>query len=302
VKDLFDYYKENGSIPLIYNCGSKFNNFSNFGDILSIQLLEKLNPRVVFRLANGIEAVDIKIPKLLSIGTILNRNRKGYCCVWGTGLDKTLYKHDDDLMLDVRAVRGRFTAEFLRKKGYHVPEVYGDPAILIDRNSVFSEKKYELGIIPHLSNYSLKEKTKPNYNCFMDYDDERVKIISPKIPYGSDSYLKIKEINSCRRILSQSLHGCIIADTLGIPNLFFQESFDLPSGVNKLNILSKQLEHRYQDYISSFNKKRAIIYNIDRSGRFDIDKLILDIDTYYEVKGVDSLIDELMESFPINFE
>ncbi|WP_149543143.1 polysaccharide pyruvyl transferase family protein, partial [Serratia marcescens] len=69
--------------------------------------------------------------KLLSIGSVMHFANQGDC-VWGTGvngkipLDKLNFSR-----LDVRAVRGPKTRKVLQDKGIDVPEVYGDPALLL---------------------------------------------------------------------------------------------------------------------------------------------------------------------------
>ena len=69
--------------------------------------------------------------RLLSIGSILHFARDNDV-VWGAGvngkIDPSRHRFH---RLDVRMVRGPMTKEFLQSKGITVPEVFGDPALLI---------------------------------------------------------------------------------------------------------------------------------------------------------------------------
>lgn len=62
-------------------------------------------------------------------------------------------------MLDVRAVRGPLTREFLLKKGIACPEIYGDPTLLFPlyfpefKKAAKSSRDYS--IVPHFSDEHL---------------------------------------------------------------------------------------------------------------------------------------------------
>src|SRR5690606_38430075 len=69
--------------------------------------------------------------RLLAIGSILHFAQTGDN-VWGSGWNgKIPEKEFTAKDLKVHAVRGPLTAEFLRKRGIVVPDVYGDPALLL---------------------------------------------------------------------------------------------------------------------------------------------------------------------------
>ena len=98
------------------------------------------------------------------------------------------------------AVRGPLTREVLLGLGAEVPEVYGDPALLIPHILKVPEQKvtHRLGIIPHY------------------YDMEAVRhLASPDvkvIDICAGVHEVIQEVLSCESILSSSLHGVVLGD------------------------------------------------------------------------------------------
>ena len=74
--------------------------------------------------------LESEIPKLVAVGSVMHHLTEG-TEVWGTGmmLDETPPEN-----LKFHAVRGPKTRRFLLEHGYsetEVPEVYGDPALLL---------------------------------------------------------------------------------------------------------------------------------------------------------------------------
>lgn len=128
------------------------------------------------------------------------------------------------LKLDVRAVRGPLTRQKLIEIGYAVPEIYGDPAILLPlfyRPKIARNKKDFL-VIPHW-------KTVDKY-VSMGYP-----VLSP---LTDDWQNFIDEIASARLVISSSLHGLILAEAYGTPAILLNE-------VEKGNLF------KYRDYYLS---------------------------------------------------
>lgn len=115
--------------------------------------------------------------------------------------------------LHVCAVRGPLTRDFLLHKNIRVPEIYGDPALLLPKFYIprfIPELKDKIGIIPHKSNY-MKYVGKLDTSVYV--------LISP-----TDVWQRvIDSIYSCKSILSSSLHGLICSDAYTIPNLWLDE-------------------------------------------------------------------------------
>lgn len=100
----------------------------------------------------------------------------------------------------VLAVRGPLTAKHFRGDF-----ALGDPGLLADELVEVETKKYNLGIVPHWSDKTLAA-------------DPRFQMYNPVIINPMDDPLEvIKLIGECRKIVSSSLHGIIVADAFGIP-------------------------------------------------------------------------------------
>ena len=97
------------------------------------------------------------------------------------------------------------------------------------------EKEYDLGIIPHFADMELPvfEKIQTHFPNSVIVDVRK------------DPETVIKQISSCRRTISTSLHGLVISDSYGIPNCWCEASE---------NVLGNGF--KFRDYFSSFGKER----------------------------------------------
>jgi pyruvyltransferase len=118
----------------------------------------------------------------------------------------------------VLAVRGELTRKKLRR-GHEVE--LGDPGLLA--SLVMAErrpKQYALGVIPH----------------YLDRENENFVSLKKNIS-GNARFIDVRQnpravfdaIDQCEKIVSSSLHGLIVSDSLGIPNAWV-ESKNLPDG------------------------------------------------------------------------
>ncbi len=98
------------------------------------------------------------------------------------------------------------------ESGGKVPEIFGDPAVLLpELYAPPVAKKYKLGIIPHV----LQEDTFRQQLAKTGRDD--VKLISLLSVSFADIERVIDDIRSCEELVSTSLHGVIVAHAYGIP-------------------------------------------------------------------------------------
>lgn len=119
-------------------------------------------------------------------------------------------KNNNNTFLDIRSVRGYLTKSLLGSKGKNVS--VGDPGLLA--SLLVREKplhRHRIGIIPHHSQVdspAFREKLKLLGNVTI-------------IDFRTSDHSRIfHEMLECEIILSQSLHGLIFADSLGIPNIW----------------------------------------------------------------------------------
>jgi hypothetical protein len=270
--------------------------YKNFGDELSLYINQKLFPNVKFNHCH----FDSNKTRIVSIGTILHNFYNGQTLVWGTGMDsRRINPHFGKSHFEIFAVRGVRTKKILETFGIRVPSVYGDPAILlpnlIDTNTL-PVKKYKIGIIPHCSNYFEQNgQMQTNVPCFTS-DDPRVIIIGTKTK--NDILPVLDDMLSCDVILSESIHGCIIADAFNIPNLFMSQRESVENTVLSTR-KNNDLEHRYDDYISPFDiEKYQIIHDPTRG--FDLNKISDLIYTHYTPVDFTEQSRILIENHPLN--
>lgn len=193
----------------------------NFGDLLNALLLKRFT---------GLDSQWAKLEdaELVLIGSVLDKlpsDWSGVIAGAGKLHEKTVLKFPKARIL---AVRGWLTAKGL-KGNYAI----GDPGLLADELVQVKEKEYDLGLIPHWTDNKLEH-------------NHIYKRMGAKIIRVADDPLKvIEEIAKCKRIVSSSLHGIILADAFGTPR--------------KIEIAPRMLSHpdqegglfKWQDYSSS---------------------------------------------------
>lgn len=176
----------------------------NFGDLIGKYLVEKISKKAVnWTHPKKRSFFSRNKPVYFTVGSILSQVQ-GKCIVWGSGIISKEIKINNAVFT---AVRGPQTRKHLISLGYEVPEVYGDPALLMPM--FFNPNRdvcYEVGIIPHYVDF---EKVSKMYN-----DNHRVKIIDLMTNDVEDVCDMILQ---CKKVISSSLHGIIVAHSYGIP-------------------------------------------------------------------------------------
>lgn len=299
---------ENSTIPLSWAATTRKVPFANLGDALSPILVSALS---------GLPCVhrsfDSKTERLACVGTIGHGFKNGIVHFWGTGLDakknpvdRTLkcYRRPPNTIFNVHALRGPYTASILRNQNIDVPEVYGDPVWFLPSIVKSQEdKKYELGVIVHISELTELTDTANTLEHLLRYKvpkylDSSIKIISTITkPTFDDLEKKIQEITSCKRIASTSLHGLVIAETYKIPCVYFQTrgkgvDFTALSGDE-----SNKIDHRMRDFYSSVNLKKLFTYGQELNQETNWEELIKAIDTHW--KPINWSGENFLEAFPL---
>lgn len=196
----------------------------NFGDLLSPWLIEKITSRPT-------KFANVEDPQFVAIGSIVGR-ASNKSTLWGTGSFGTETKRRLAPKAKYTAVRGPLTRQILKNAGITCPPIYGDPALLAPLYYYPDVPvTHEIGVVVRWSEKEWKT---------VDVDP-KVKIINLKT---SNIESTIRDFLSCKRIISSSLHGLIIADAYGIPNAWRQ------SETGKGGIF------KYYDYFASVNKYR----------------------------------------------
>jgi hypothetical protein len=247
----------------------------NYGDLLGKYLVEKISKRqVVWVLPKRFSLWNYFEPIYVTIGSIL-ANVNENCIVWGSGI---ISKEYIIKKAKFTAVRGPQTRKHLINQGFDVPEIYGDPALLLpDFYSPKIEKKYKFGIVPHYNDYKLMSQFYEGDNDILVID-----LMTNDIEPVTDLFLQ------CEKIISTSLHGLIVSHAYRIPAVWVQFSDKLfGDGI------------KFQDYFESV-KMESYIPNIN-SGRISNDEMLNLFDTYPSLPNeqvVNKIKEELMRVCP----
>ncbi|MEY4695920.1 MAG: hypothetical protein RIT14_348 [Pseudomonadota bacterium] len=174
--------------PLFWHIGAP-----NFGDDINPAFFHALSGQRL-RLATRRDT-----PHFLGMGSILDR-ATAQSVVLGAGLISP-----DALPPPpgrIIALRGHLTRQAL---GLADDLPLGDPMVLVDR-LLRADPDGSTGFIPHVTQLAQAQSLLP----------AGMRLIDVTV----DPWQVVRQIAACRRILSQSLHGVIVADALGIPNLW----------------------------------------------------------------------------------
>lgn len=199
----------------------------NYGDLIGRYLVEKISDKkIIWTHPKKRNFLNHFHTVYFTVGSILSQIN-GRCIVWGSGIISKEFKIKKAEFL---AVRGPQTRKLLIEQGYQVPEIYGDPALLMPKHYNPEYKiKYNLGIIPHYVDYK---------NVMVQYKGLKdilvINLMTNNVEEVTDAIL------SCKKIISSSLHGVIVSHAYQIPAVWVEFS-------NK--IFGDGI--KYQDYFES---------------------------------------------------
>lgn len=108
----------------------------------------------------------------------------------------------------------------------------GDPIVLV--SDVVSRRRPQtrFGFVPHVL----------SVGRWMAWNSRRMRIIDPAAP----PWDVIEAIAGCEVVISQSLHGLIVADALGIPNVWVAPSDEMAGG-----------RFKFDDYFSTLDAAKS---------------------------------------------
>lgn len=221
---------------------------ANWGDDLNWYFLKEISKRPIALYNKLSLAFRLKLKNYLVIGSTIDMLCKENTEVWGAGLiygDQALSVQPKK----VYAVRGPLTRDALLKQGIDCPEVYGDPALLLPLYYQSNqEKKYKYGLIPHVSNLAIVSNISLDGKPIREREDVLIIDLS-KYEKWTDI---IDQINSCENIISNSLHGLIVAEAYKIPNLWVEFGSALIGG-----------HFKFHDFFLSIGRDRPLPFVID---------------------------------------
>ena len=243
----------------------------NFGDALNPYFFFKQN--IPFTFAHHTVG-----SKVCMIGSILSIGSRDKTVIWGSGF---MYRSENIKSGTIlRAVRGPKSLSKIEQSGYDISNVaIGDPALLLPRlYNPTVEKKYKLGIIPHIMDYDLyKEYLDNNPNKFSN-----TLLIDPNVMCrGVEGF--VDKVLQCEKIVASCLHGLICADTYGIPSLWSRPSSRLVGD-----------DVKFDDYYSSIgiDKVEKIQFVENENINIDVKDLNIDLDDLWDKNPWYDLPDE----------
>ena len=261
-----------------------FFNYPNFGDSLNSIILERLfNIKVVFS--------DIASCDLTCIGSNLDdfySVEKGILSsspvfVWGAGYNQlpteTALPYQKRIF-HAAAVRGKESLRRISKTQQFYPEtpVLGDPGILAPLCiKTSSKKKYSYCIIPHYVDFNLRQ-IKTLHNSLQN---------SIVVDVTKNCKDILNYISQSDFVISSSLHGLILADTLGVPCAWLSFSDKICGG-----------EYKYDDFYSVFGYKKKCLY-YPESKNFDLKEINSYMSDYNFQPSINFLQKQLIRAFPL---
>lgn len=241
----------------------------NLGDEMSPRIVAAVSGRnVIFSSADTADI--LAVGSILGSGSDLRRQTPTH--VWGSGL---MSYHDIATTRYVfSAVRGALTRACVSRSS-DIP--LGDPGLLT--SCVWEggkTKRYSWGIIPHHSHGWL------NLFSSLRNNTPRSVLLDPTDP---NIDLLIKMISECDFIASSSLHGLIIADSYGIPNVWIRTP-NIHDGAN----------FKFYDYFSSVG--RPDYRQVVLSGEENLQSLEALLPSMDYLRNILSVQDSLINNFP----
>lgn len=254
---------EVGEVPLTY-----WVNAPNFGDLLSPWIFGKLTNKKIelVRGAHDSNKDTLKRKAYISIGSIISRVQNN-SVVWGTGSFGTEQSSQISKKAIYHAVRGPLTRCLAMNEGIECPKIYGDPALLV--SFIYNPEvdvTHDIGMVIRWSENAWRKVPVQKGVKLIDLGRDDIEGV-------------LRDIKSCKKIITSSLHGLIIADAYGIPNAWLASK--TPKGG----------EFKFYDYFISVDKVRhAQMYNVEKLGMnvealndsFDFDSRAINFD-YFEL-------------------
>lgn len=295
---------DGGSVALCWAASTReTHGYGNLGDSLSAVMVSALSGRRVHHV--GFERPE---SKLVAVGSIAHAVHGGEAVIWGSGVSVrggVLAQSIPRTHYDVRAIRGPISARHLRDFGIAVPEVYGDPVWLLP--SIFDEpveKRYELGVIPHIQDIDgFGPDARPPLDSLRyqidPADAGSVTLINTwHDPTWEGMLATLRLILSCKRIVSQSFHGVVIAEAYRIPVLNFRQLPGVPNGALTISLEQDcTTDPRIWEFFRGGEARSFEMYAQRRDERTDWADVVRAIDGRWEPFRYDAR--PLVESFPL---
>jgi pyruvyltransferase len=307
---LSEFVEQTGRAPLAWAGSTTRMNYLNFGDALS---------PVMVALCCGLPVERIPFnagtPRIAAVGTIGHGIGGSLVWFWGTGssnyrnpaapqADRELYRPPAGAEFHFHATRGPISRRILSGAEPPADAVYGDPVWLLPRfYRPQMEKRWELGVILHLSELSDREFEAHPQPGFLRYDipaefQGSIRLINTVTAIEVTALKRrLDDILACKRIVSTSLHGMVVPESYGIPCLYFAPNGPVHGLGRSLVDPEAGLDLRIVDFYAGLGVEELPIYVQPRHKATDWEDLIRAIDLAWQPKRFDG--EALLDAFPV---
>ena len=228
---------------------------NNWGDDINKYFIESISSLKIKNLYHSYLFKLFPVKSYSCIGSIFGIFPAKRYEVWGSGIIEEDYQLIS-IPQKIHSVRGPLTRQVLQKRGIDCPKVYGDPSLLISRYyRKYVDKRYLCGIIPHYID--------ENNPALIEFCRHHPEYIIIKMQGYFNWHDIPDQIMQCRRIISSSLHGLIMADSYGVPNTWVRFSDKILGG-----------DFKYKDYFLSVGRKVDSPFYIKSSD--DLERVIIE--------------------------
>jgi len=219
----------------------------NFGDAINQKIVAWATGR---RVKWGrLDTVDmLAIGSVLGFGATIRRLRRpmeDHPLIWGSGLLTDPGETLDGIRVGPRclAVRGPLTAA--RLAGFD--GVQGDAGLLCPRILPFEGVRTGIAYVPHHGQWKNPEKLEA-------LQAEGLRIIDVR---AADPWDVVAQIAGCEMVLSASLHGLVVADAYGVPNIWVSAS----------DWMAREGAFKFNDYFASVGRRVEGAVTLDEARR-----------------------------------
>jgi hypothetical protein len=306
-----EFVAQEGYVPLAWAGATKEMHYLNWGDAMSPVMVALMCGLPIQRVPTRSHSI-----RMGAVGTIGHGFGLGTTFFWGTGSSEwrnpsapmaERERFEPSPNMTVCATRGPLSAHILSGGTLDRGAVpFGDPVWLLPRfYRPAVEKTHELGIILHLSELNgraldanaSEAVIRAHIPEALQGSIKTINTLTAIDPEGLRA--KTDEILACKRIVSTSLHGMVVAESYGIPCLYFATRASQP-GVRGFSV--EPLDHefldlRIRDLYSAMGLRKLPMYVQPRDKPTDFDALISAIDAHWMPREIEE--DALMEAFPV---
>lgn len=305
--------RERGAIPLAWAGSTMEMNYLNFGDALSPVMVALMCGLPIERVPTRSRST-----RMGAVGTIGHGFAEGEVYFWGTGCsnhanpgapaeERRPFVPDPSWQFNVMATRGPVSERLLNGPNQKGSGVYGDPVWLMPRfYRPKVEKRWKIGVILHLSELADRSYVAQHKKNLIRFDipeelRDDVHLINTVTPIDVASMRdKMDEILACERIVSTSLHGMVIAESYGIPCLYFAPS-GKAGGHQRITLdPGGGTDLRIVDLYQGLGQSELDVYVQPRTELTDWNATMRAIDSVWTPKTLDE--EALMGAFPLDLD